>query len=166
MTHACHWTRNFTGMWPRNVHDIFKRPYTRSRHHGPLLLTKTWIPKWMSNCVHCQVWEEINFPFPYFTGATVEVWEWISNSPHTPLGTWLLMLWLKLAHVSEMAKAVHTRDNDECKIQTDLMNSQRPFVPHLAPQTYGRVVTEILVMYLLRRAYYLRRRTHQLLHMR
>ena len=26
-----------------------------------------------------EVWSEITYPFPNFSGATVEVWEWISN---------------------------------------------------------------------------------------
>ena len=26
-----------------------------------------------------KVWDEITYPFPNFNGATVEVWEWISN---------------------------------------------------------------------------------------
>ena len=30
-----------------------------------------------------KVWDEITYPFPNFNGATVEVWEWISNFiPH------------------------------------------------------------------------------------
>ena len=29
------------------------------------------------------MWDEVTYPFPNFNGATVEVWEWISNfSPH------------------------------------------------------------------------------------
>ena len=26
-----------------------------------------------------KVWDEIAYPFPNFNGATVDVWEWISN---------------------------------------------------------------------------------------
>ena len=29
-----------------------------------------------------KVCDEITFPFPNFYGATIEVWEWISNFPH------------------------------------------------------------------------------------
>ena len=30
-----------------------------------------------------KVWDEITYPFSYFNGATVEVWEWISKFiPH------------------------------------------------------------------------------------
>ena len=40
---------------------------------GPLLQT------WISNHIHLKVWNEVTYPFPNFKGATVEVWEWISN---------------------------------------------------------------------------------------
>ena len=40
----------------------------------------TVIPAWISNCIHYKVWDEITYPFSNFNGATVEVWEWISNS--------------------------------------------------------------------------------------
>ena len=30
-----------------------------------------------------KMWDEITYPFPNFSGSTVEVWEWISNfMPH------------------------------------------------------------------------------------
>ena len=33
--------------------------------------------------MHYKVWGENTYPFPNFNGATVEVWEWISNFiPH------------------------------------------------------------------------------------
>ena len=32
-----------------------------------------------SNCIHYDVRDEITYPFPNFNGATVEVWEWMSN---------------------------------------------------------------------------------------
>ena len=47
---------------------------------GPHLLT--WInlfPAWISNSMHCNMLDEITYPFPNFNGSTVEVWEWISN---------------------------------------------------------------------------------------
>ena len=38
------------------------------------------IPAWIDNHRPTKVWDEITYPFPNFNGATVEVWEWISNS--------------------------------------------------------------------------------------
>ena len=40
---------------------------------------KTLVPAWISNYIHYKVWDEITYPFPNFKGATIEVWEWISN---------------------------------------------------------------------------------------
>ena len=49
---------------------------------GPLLLT-WFIPAWISNYTHYNVWDEITYPFLNFNGATVEVSEWIGNFiPH------------------------------------------------------------------------------------
>ena len=47
-------------------------------------LLQTWIiSAWISNHVPGKVWEEINYPFPNFTGCTVEFCEWISRfTPH------------------------------------------------------------------------------------
>ena len=43
----------------------------------------TLIPAWLSNYIHCKVWDEITYLFLNFNGATVEVYEWISNFiPH------------------------------------------------------------------------------------
>ena len=36
---------------------------------GPLLLTWTLIPTWMSNCIRCKVWDEITYPFPNLNGT-------------------------------------------------------------------------------------------------
>ena len=33
----------------------------------------TLIPAWISNYIHCNVWDEITYPFLNFNGATVEV---------------------------------------------------------------------------------------------
>ena len=33
----------------------------------------------MSNYIHYKEWDEITYPFLNFNGATVEVYEWISN---------------------------------------------------------------------------------------
>ena len=47
-----------------------------------------WLPgapllTWISNHTHHNVWDEITYPFLNFNGATVEVWELISNFiPH------------------------------------------------------------------------------------
>ena len=47
-------------------------------YHG-LTLILTWI----SNYIHYEVWDEVTYQFPDFNGATVEVWESISNFiPH------------------------------------------------------------------------------------
>ena len=29
--------------------------------------------------IHYKVWDVITYPFPNFSGAAIEVWEWISN---------------------------------------------------------------------------------------
>ena len=43
----------------------------------------TPIPTWISNYIHCKVWDEISYPFLKFNGAAVEVYEWVSNFiPH------------------------------------------------------------------------------------
>ena len=39
----------------------------------------TWYPGMKSNYTHYKVWDEINYQSSNFNGATVEVWEWISN---------------------------------------------------------------------------------------
>ena len=55
-------------------------------HHIPKLLCGpfylhgiTLIPTWISNYIHCKVWDEITKPFLNFNGATVEFSEWIDN---------------------------------------------------------------------------------------
>ena len=55
--------------------------YTLNEDLGPFLLTL--IPAWISNYTHYNVWDEITYLFLNFNGATVEVYEWISNFiPH------------------------------------------------------------------------------------
>ena len=39
----------------------------------------TSIPAWISKHIHYEVWNEITYPFCNFKGATIEVWEWISD---------------------------------------------------------------------------------------
>ena len=34
----------------------------------------------VNETVSSKVWDEITYAFPNFNGATIEVWEWISNS--------------------------------------------------------------------------------------
>ena len=46
------------------------------------------IPACISNYISDRVWDEITSPFPNFNGATVEVWECISNFL---LGMWSLI---------------------------------------------------------------------------
>ena len=46
-------------------------------------MDSTSIPPWISNYIQYNMWDEITYPFPNFNGATVEVWEWISDFiPH------------------------------------------------------------------------------------
>ena len=83
--------------WPeRDVigHDLVSYPTWRrlsansgidSEYLGPLFLT--WfnsIPAWISNYIHYKVWDEITYPFLKFRNGFV-------ISPHTLLGTWLLI---------------------------------------------------------------------------
>ena len=37
------------------------------------------IPAWISNYIHNKMWHAITYPLPNFNGATIEVWELISN---------------------------------------------------------------------------------------
>ena len=43
-----------------------------------VLIKLTSILVWISNYIHYKIWDEITYPFPNFSGFTVEVWEWIS----------------------------------------------------------------------------------------
>ena len=52
----------------------------------------TLIPAWITNHLPGKVWDEITYPFLNFNGATVEVWEWISNIiPHFIMDVLLLI---------------------------------------------------------------------------
>ena len=51
----------------------------------------TLIPGRISNHVPSKVWNAITYTFPNLNGATVGVWEWISNSSHILWGMWLLI---------------------------------------------------------------------------
>ena len=55
-----------------------EHPWHASYLHGLIL-----IPAWISNYIDYKLWDDITYPFPNFTCAAVEVWEWISNFiPH------------------------------------------------------------------------------------
>ena len=64
--------------------DLSSAKVARCCNKGPLLLT--WFkfnPSMISNYIHYKMWDEITYIFPNFSGATIEVWEWISSLiPH------------------------------------------------------------------------------------
>ena len=58
---------------------------------GALFTNMEFIPAWISSHMPSKVWHEIMYQLPNFNGATVEVWQWISNIiPHF-IGIWLLV---------------------------------------------------------------------------
>ena len=57
--------------------------------------------KWISNYIHYKVCDEIIYPFTNFNGATIEVWEWISNHTLYNGCNYISMLQLKLNHFSK-----------------------------------------------------------------
>ena len=80
---------------------------------GTILLT--WIdlsPAWISIYIHDKLWDGITYPFPNFNGATIEVWEWLSN--FVPHFTWhfiaypISMVGLKLIHVNKRGQGFRT----------------------------------------------------------
>ena len=85
------------------IRDVEKRLIRWELADNLPILWVALIPAWISNYVHCKVWDEITYPFPNFNGGTVEVWEWISNFI-PPFTSWacdyISMLGLKLNHVS------------------------------------------------------------------
>ena len=53
---------------------------------------KMWINQdtpWISKYIHHVMWDDIIYPFPYFSCATVETWEWVCNFIPYLLDTWL-----------------------------------------------------------------------------
>ena len=36
-------------------------------------------PAWISNCIHCKVWNDITYSCPNISGTTVEVSKWVAN---------------------------------------------------------------------------------------
>ena len=64
----------------------------------------TLIPAWKSNHTPSNVWGEISYPFPNFNGATVEVWDWMSNFI-PQLTAHIIAYWsvlrLKVTHVNK-----------------------------------------------------------------
>ena len=60
--------------------DQFRETYPNSHLNynsindfGVFFLTFLWLPAWISNYTHYNVWDEITYPFLNFNGATVEV---------------------------------------------------------------------------------------------
>ena len=51
----------------------------------------TLIAKLISDYIHYKLWDDITYPFRYFNGATVEVYEYISNFIHALLNMCLLI---------------------------------------------------------------------------
>ena len=45
----------------------------------------------ISDSIHCDVWDEITYPFANFNGCTFEVRQWISNFITHFMGMWLLI---------------------------------------------------------------------------
>ena len=78
-------------------------------HHG-----LTLIPTRICNYIHYKVWDEITHPFPNFNSATIDIWEWISNSiPHCPCN-YLSMPGLN--NVSKRACRCHTFISFACSL--------------------------------------------------
>ena len=51
-----------------------------------------------------KAWDEITYPFPNFNGATVEVWEWISNFiPHLMMDELLIHSGFTLKYITKKA---------------------------------------------------------------
>ena len=68
--------------WLAMILSVGPRDFTR--YQGFLLLK--WINLilgWICNNMSGNVWVEITYSFPNFTGCTVGIWEWICNSTHT-----------------------------------------------------------------------------------
>ena len=68
--------------WPQCVKSIFPELLWRKlngylREITFINIVKTVIPA--SNYIHCEVWDEIIYPFPNFNGCTFEAWDRISN---------------------------------------------------------------------------------------
>ena len=64
----------------------------------------TLIPTWIDNHIPSKVWDEITDPFQNFSGATVELWEWINNfiPPFIIIGcNYSPMLVFKFIHISK-----------------------------------------------------------------
>ena len=84
---------NFVGptMLQRNSATTARVPhatYTASRlQYSPHQVSRsqfyphglTLIPAWISSLMLSKVWDEITYLSPNFNGATIGVWEWISN---------------------------------------------------------------------------------------
>ena len=78
---AMHWTTRIHWV---GVFLALEVPWdiARPRRLFLMMSLKTYLRSllaWISNCIPSKVWDEFTYPFPNFNGATVEVWEWISN---------------------------------------------------------------------------------------
>ena len=71
-----------------------------------------------------KMWEEITYPFLNFIGATVEVYEWISNFiPQNDGCNYLSMLGFKLIHVSKSGpQAISIHDTAQIPVVSDCFN--------------------------------------------
>ena len=49
------------------------------------------MPVWISKLIYCKVCDEITYPFPNFSRAAVEIWEWIINFVLHLTGVWLFI---------------------------------------------------------------------------
>ena len=59
---------------------MYSLKYNQLSTWGPLdKYGSTLILAWIINHMPNKVWYEITFPFQNFNGATVDIWEWISN---------------------------------------------------------------------------------------
>ena len=70
-----------TFWWPRVTCGILGCTEARDPFYWHVL---TLIPTWNSHHIHYEMWDEISFSFTNFNGATIWVWEWLSNFiPHS-----------------------------------------------------------------------------------
>ena len=71
----------------------------------------TLIPAWISYHTLSKVWDEITYPFPNFSIATAEVWEWISNLiPHIIMVVNYLSMLEDIIQNSQLPSTSHVHD--------------------------------------------------------
>ena len=84
-------------VWPHKCLNHLKQWITSIMGHG-----LTLIPTRISNHMSNKVLGEITYPFPNSSGATVEIWEWISNFiTHYMMYVITYQCRFKLNHVSK-----------------------------------------------------------------